>query len=205
VLVNVPLLILLRLRTIDAGSAALPDLLIVLGLAALLAAACDRLSQLDLGGLAVRTGMAQIGLVALAFGVGGPAALLVGWFGLTVLTLVRSSLLQCENRAPTWALVCTQAVAALASPAMVLFTLFLVAGAVAERSPWLMLALGLAVLMTGIALIDALPKQGSRIGASLSDTLALLPIWLQLALALVLAIAMPVPVFDWFRAVADAG
>jgi len=192
-LVNAPLLVILRLRGCMPA-----DLLLALGLASLLLAACCMSSRLDPRRAVAFAGMALVGLIVFAFGLATPLhALLL----MTLLPLARAAALQCEDLSPTRASAWTSTACVLALAALPPFALFLIAGATVDHSAWLLPPLGIGVLLTSWALIARLPLSVGPAARrdSGNETVALAPIWLQLAMLLILAVAMPEPVLDWFR------
>ncbi len=188
-LVNAPLLVILRLHSLMPA-----DLLLALGLASLLLAALCLSPRLDPRRAVAFAGMALVGLIVFALGLAAPfAALLL----MTLLTLARAAALQCEDLLPAW----TSTACVLALAALPPYALFLIAGAAVDRSAWLLPPLAVGVLLTSWALIARLPASAAPHGG-VRHSLALAPIWLQLALLLMLAVAMPEPMLDWFRAMA---
>ena len=148
--------------------------------------------------------MAQIGLVMVAIGIGGPAATFAAWLTIILLALARASALQCVGLATTRLAAWTRFVAILALALLPLFAMFLIAG----TTVWLLLPLGCGVLLTCWGLLSRLPMLASLAVAPPRnvpfEVAALAPIWLQLALLVLLAFAMPGPVVDWFNAMAAA-
>ncbi len=204
-LMNVPLLPILRLSGTYAASVAFSDLLLTLGIAALLATCCMRREQPDLRRAERVAGLTQVGLLLLACGLGGSTALLAGWFAVTGLTLVRSSLLLCEGAVATRAWVWACVVSRLAVPALLLLAFAQFAGALAQRSIWLLLAAGVAALLAAWTSLTPPPALVAPKSMQRDDFLALLPVWLQSALLLVLIVAMPPPLVDWFHSLVGAG
>ena len=207
--VNVPLLVILRVRDAVAVNAGVTVLLLALGLASLLLAACCQASRLDSRRLVASSGLAQIGIVGFAFGLGTQAAIFAGMLIMTMLSLTRASVLQCLDLEPSRASQRTCAVAVAVLLTLPLFALFLIAGATIDRASWLMLPLGGGVILTFWTLVArlpvlALPAAARDRGGSGVEMLALAPIWVQLAITVLLAVAMPGPVVEWFHALARA-
>lgn len=203
-LVNVPLLVILRLQSamVDGPDAPVA-LLVVLGLATLLIAACCLAARLDMRRCVAFAGTAQIGIVILAFGLGSRTATFGGLLVMTLLALTKASALRCLETAPTRAAVRTRTVSVLSLAALPLVALFLIAGPVADYAPWLLLPLAAGVLLTTGTLLGGLRGLGAaHDGSSWAGLLELAPIWLQLALVALLAVAMPGPVVGWFRTMA---
>jgi hydrogenase-4 component F len=207
--VTVPLVVILRVREALVTSAGVAGLLLVFGVVSLLLAAFCLSARLDTRRVVAIAGMAQIGMVIFAFGLGSPTAILAGVLQMTLLSLVRASLLQCQSLSPTTASKCTCAVAGTALLVLPLFALFLIASATIEYAPWLMLLVGGGVLLITWELVGQLPALAAPIATStgsgnVAGTLELIPIWVQLAFALGLAVAMPGPVVEWFHTLARA-
>jgi hydrogenase-4 component F len=188
-MVNAPLLLLFRLRPTMP-----PGLLVAIGLASLLVGAAVLLLRPELRRAMALAGTAQLGMVVFAFGIGGPAASIAGWVQMTLLALLRASVLQCPGPEPA------QRIAVLGVALLPLFALVLLGEPTAEVSVSLLLLLGAGALLTSWALL----RLPSPLGPA-SDRIALIPVWLQLAIAALLAFAMPAPVTAWFHAMTAAG
>jgi hypothetical protein len=95
-------------------------------------------------------GIAQLGVVAFAIGVAAaPAAMLY----LTLLVLVRVSVLQCIGAPQTRLSTAASSACMVALAILPLFALLLVASATVDRSPWLLLPLGAGITLTSWALL----------------------------------------------------
>ncbi len=204
-LVNVPLLVILRLRSAMTDGADAPvALLVVLGLATLLTAAFCLAARLDTRRRLAFAGTAQIGIVVFAFGLGSRAATFGGLLLMTMLSLARAAALQCLDATPTQAAALTRTASVLGLAGLPIVALFLIAGATADFAPWLLLPLGTGVLVTTGSLIGGLPTpDAARDGGSPAALLELVPVWLQLALLVLLGVAMPGLVAGWFRTMAE--
>ena len=231
-LLNVALFVILRLRgLLDANPAAIAPgpALMALGLASLLLAAFSLGAQRDLRRLFALSAVAQSGVVAFAFGLGGVAATFAGLLHLTLHTLARAAVLQCVGAAVrlksgqrvgdiggllarhrALGLTLGAGMVALAGlPPFGLFTsTFLVLVATLGHLPWLALplALGLAVAgwvmalrLVSLCLGPPTPDRGPAPGLA-----ALAPAWGLLAAVLVLGLAMPAPLVAWLAAIAGA-
>ena len=231
-ILNVALVVILRLRGLvdanpDAIAAGPP--IMALGLASLLLAAFSLGGQREVTRFFAVSTIAQSGVAAFAFGLGGPAATFAGLLQLAVHTLTRTAVLQSLGAAvqlkggPCFAdigglllrhralgLTLGAGMLALAGlPPFGLFvTFYLLLTDTVGDMPWLAapLALGLlvaggamAVRLLGLWLGPSTPDRGPPPGLAL-----LLPAWVQLALVLVLGLAMPGPVTDWLTAIAWA-
>jgi hydrogenase-4 component F len=203
-LVNVPLLAILRLRSAMTDGPDTPvALLVVLGLATLLIAAFGVAARLDTRRRLAFAGTAQIGIVVFAFGLGSRAATFGGLLLMTMLSLVKASTFQCLDAAPMRAAIWTRTASILGLAGLPIAALFLMAGATADYAPWLLLPLGTGALLTTGSLLFGLSAPGTaRDGSSSTVMLELAPVWLQLALFVLLGVAMPGPVLDWFRTMA---
>jgi hydrogenase-4 component F len=203
-LANVPLLVLLRLRSAMADGQDSPIVLfVVVGLATLLLAAFCLAAQPAMRREPTFAGTALVGVIVFAFGLGGAAATMGGILLLTMLTLARASALQCHDGAPTRVGAWTRTTSVLCLAGLLIFGLFLVAGTAADTAPWLLLPLGAGVLLASGSLLGALPApSAARDGGSPDGLLGLAPIWLQIALVVFLAVAMPGPVVGWLRTMA---
>jgi hydrogenase-4 component F len=204
-MVNAPLLVFMRLRSATGLNPELPaDILITLGLATLALGVCCLFAQNDTRRTIAFAGMAQVGIIVVAIGIGGPLATLAAWLTMTLLALARAAALQCQGLPPTQLSAYTHTASMLALALLPLFALFLLAGS----AMWLMLPLGIGVLLTSALLLARLPLLAPAVaaprGGSLSELAALAPIWLQLALMVLLALAMPAPVLGWFNTMALA-
>jgi NADH:ubiquinone oxidoreductase subunit 4 (subunit M) len=203
-LANVPLLVILRLRPVTADEHGSPDAMIIaVGLAALLLAASCLLVRPTLRHGLTFGGLAQLGVIVVAFGLTSRAATVAGVLLMTMLTLTRAAVYLCGNAAPTPAAVRTRQASIVALAALPVFAFVLIAGPTADAALWLLLPLGIGTLVVSGALLCDLrtiapPSEGSDF-AGLAE---LAPVWLLLALIVLLAVAMPGPVAAWFRTVA---
>ena len=205
-MVNAPLILFMRLITVVVPNSGLPGaMLMALGLVTLLLGACCLLAQSDTRRTVAFAGMAQIGIVAFAIGLGGSAATSIAVLLVTLLALARASVLQCQDAAVSQMSAVTRIAGMLVLALLPLFALFLLAGPAVDRSPWLLLPLGAGVLLTSSALLAQLPGQTSLQSAgTVAETIVLVPIWAQLGVVLLLAFAMPGPLADWFGAMVPA-
>ncbi len=200
-MVNAPLLVFMRLASAAGLNPGLPaTVLISFGLITLLLGVCSLFEQTDTKRTAAFAGMAQVGIIVVAIGIGGPLAMLAAWLATTLLALARAAVLQCQDLPLTQLSARTRIASILALALLPLFALYLLAGA----AVWLLLPLGVGVLLTSALLLARLPMLAPAVaaprGGELSEIAALAPIWLQLALMLLLTFAMPAPVVHWFDA-----
>jgi hydrogenase-4 component F len=204
-LVNVPLLVLLRLRSAMADGPDAPvALFVVLGLATMLIAAFCLMARQDMRRSLAFAGTGQVGIIVCAFGLGSRIATLGGLLHMTMLTLTKASTLQCLEATPTRVTGWTRAVSVLVLGGLPIIALLLIAGPAADYCAWLLLPLGAGVLLITGSLISGLPgPDAARASGDLAGLLELAPIWLQLALVVLLAVAMPSPLVGWFRTMAE--
>ena len=154
---NVPLVLFMRL-----GIA--PALLVAFGLAVLLACAVATFTGVDWRRVATLAGMAQLGMVVFAIGVGARQA---AWQHLTLLALARSAVLQSQgNDVFAWLTfaACCRSTRCICSPAPT-----------AAVAPVLLLPLAVGVLLAAVALT------GRRPAGATAGWVAATPVWLQLA------------------------
>jgi hydrogenase-4 component F len=164
---NVPLVLFMRL-----GIA--PALLVAFGLAVLLACAVATFTGVDWRRVATLAGMAQLGMVVFAIGVGARQA---AWQHMTLLALARSAVLQSQgNDVFAWL-----TFAAL----LPLYALYRLAEPTVAVAPVLLLPLAVGVLLAAVALT------GRRPAGATAGWVAATPVWLQLAVIAVLAFAVP--------------
>jgi hydrogenase-4 component F len=229
-LLNAALHAVLRTKSvIGANPEALPTgpFLIALGLASLLLAALALWRQTDARRLFAWSSIAQMGVAALAFGVGG-AATLAGLLHMIGHALLKSAVFLGIGQAaaakgspvlrdiggllasnPWLGAGLLLAIAGIAGlPPFLLFaSAFQAVAETAGAYPWLAPLLGLGLLTAAAAMVAALqalcfgpptPDAGMPLGRR-AAVAATLPIWLHLALAAWLALAMPAAVASLLR------
>ena len=187
-MMNVVLFIILRLRKLLAANAdaiAPGPPIIALGLLSLLVAAFSLWRRGDVKRFFAFASIAQNGVVAYAFGLGGSAAIFAGVLHMTFHTLVRSAIFQCAGRAaqikagPTFAdiggllathraLGLTLAAGIIAIAGLPPFGLFsseiLIIAQTMQRSPWLFAPLGLGLVVAAWAMLSCLgPRTPDRL------------------------------------------
>ncbi len=176
-LTNVPPLLFMRLHLA-------PELLIPFGFVSLLPAAVALLAQPGWRRTVALAGLAQLGMVVFAIGIGAKQA---AWLQLALLALARSAVLQSQgNDMLAW----------LALALLPLYALHLLAGPTVAVSAWLLLPLAAGTLLAVWALVERHPA------AAMADWRASGPIWLQLAVMALLALAPPGRMAALLRAVA---
>jgi hydrogenase-4 component F len=172
-LVNAPLLTFMRLRDQVA-----PDVLIALGLVSLLSGGALLLGRPDPRRAVAYAGMAQLGMIEVAIGLGDAGVLQL----IAMLALARAAVLQGEADMPT------QYAAMLALALLPLFALYQLAEPAAGVSAWLLVPLGVGALLTSGGLLRYVPAGPVTAPHRLMQA----PVWLQLALVVLLAFWVPV-------------
>jgi hydrogenase-4 component F len=164
------------------------DLLVVLGLAALLVAAIGLITHSPQRRTLKLVGLAQGGAAVFAFGLGTDGGNLAGLLQLSFLALTQCALLLAQRDG----LDRLAAIAGLTGvPPFGLFpSLALILAATAEYEPWLLLPLGAGLAAVAWAVLLQLPAE-RRLLPSLA--------WVPLALLLIAGFAMPDPLLAWFR------
>lgn len=172
-LVNAPLLTFMRLRDPVA-----PDVLIALGLVSLLSGGALLLGRPDPRRAVAYAGMAQVGMIEVAIGLGDAGVLQL----IAMLALARAAVLQGEADMPT------QYAAMLALALLPLFALYQLAEPAAGVSAWLLVPLGVGALLTSGGLLRYVPAGPVTAPHRLMQA----PVWLQLALVVLLAFWVPI-------------
>jgi hydrogenase-4 component F len=231
-ILNVALFVILRLRgllDVNLGAIAPGPPIMALGLFSVLLAAFSLWRQNDVKRFFAFSTIAQSGVAAFAFGLGGVGATFAGLLHLTLHTLSHAAIFQCVGRAVQLkggqrfadiggllvrhrALGLTLAAGIVAVAGLPPFGLFasefLVLMETVRHLPWLVLPLALGLVVGGWALAMRLislclgaptPDRGPAPGLP-----ALVPAWVHLAVVLVLGLAMPGPVAAWLMAIAEA-
>lgn len=223
-LLNAAMLAILRGKTIVAAN---PDaiapggFLLVMGFATLLLAGFSLWRRRDAKRLFGWSSIEHMGIVAIAFGIGGPAGHMAGLLHLWGHSLVKSAAFFAVGRAARikgaqhmssigglvtshpalgWGLALAMAGLAGLPPFSLFASELLLATATGRQSPWLLPLLILGLLVAGTALLHAMQRlcfglptaQSTPMAAPMAAGLAtLVPLWAHLALAAVLAMALP--------------
>lgn len=189
--------VILRLRNVMAvnADAILPGpLLAALGMGALLLGALG-LWRRDR--LIVASAIGHNGIVATAFGLGGPAAIFAGLLHLTAHSLAHAALRHPLSTVPFAALL--TALAGL--PPFALFgSEALILTEATRRLPWLALPFGLGLLAIAAALAVRLRDRPGPVVSPGHAAFAW--VWLHVAALLGLGVAMPARVATWLHAIA---
>jgi len=227
-LLNVALYALLRFKILLAGS---PDaiapgpLMEVMGLVSLLFAAFMLYRRRDIKRLFAYSSIEHMGIIAFAFGIGGPLANFAGLLHMTMHSLTKSAIffsvghiaqikgtqkiadlrgLTASHPALGWGLV--MGVAAIAGlPPLGIFTSeFLVVSSTFARQPLLALPLVAGLLLAFAALFWRLGAIafGEPRGSSAPAEASYVPLFLHLALVLIAGVYLPGPLVTWFQHIA---
>jgi hydrogenase-4 component F len=227
-LLNVALYALLRFKVLLAANenAVTPGpLMIILGLASILFAAFMLYRRRDIKRFFAYSSIEHMGIVAFAFGIGGPVANFAGLLHMTMHSLTKSAIFFAVGHIaqvsgtqriadirglsvshPALAVVFALCVVAIAGmPPFGIFTSeFLLLTTAFGREPMLAAIAGLGILIAFGALIWRL--QGILFGEPSNlvgkSSASLAPIYLHIAIVLIAGIWIPVPVARWFEQVA---
>ena len=228
-LLNVALFALLRFKLIIAGNPhvlAPGPMMVTMGLTSLLFAGFMLYRRRDIKRLFAYSSIEHMGIMTLAFGLGGPLASFAGLLHMTMHSLTKSAIFfgvgyisQLEGTQRTadirglthsqpllgWLLVLSVVAIAGMPPFGIFTSEFLLVTSTFPRSPWLAIALVAGLLIAFSAL--ALRLQGLAFGDT--DKRHRLPAWrlapmtLHLALVAAAGVYLPGPVVAWFRHVAS--
>ena len=227
-LLNVALYALLRFKVLLAGNvdAVAPGpLMVILGLVSLLFAAFMLYRRRDIKRFFAYSSIEHIGIVAFAFGIGGPIANFAGLLHMTMHSLTKSAIFfsvghiaqakgtqrMADIRGltvshPALAIAFALCVVAISGlPPFGIFTSeFLLATSTFARAPFLAVLLGLGLLVAFGALIWRLQGLlfGEPSGRSEQTTASLIPVYLHLAIVLAAGLWIPQPVVQWFEHIA---
>jgi hydrogenase-4 component F len=229
---TVALAMILRTRSLLTGNAeaiAPGPPLMALGLLSLLLGGFSLWRQRDVKRWLAASTVAQSGVAAFAFGLGGGAAVFAGLLHLTLHTLAKAALWHCVgfaarlkggqgfadiggllagHRALGLTLAAGLLAVALVPPFGLFTSTFLIVTETARRNPLLSVPLGLGLAVAAWALLARLialclgeptPDRGAAPGLA-----ALLPAWLHLAVLLALGLTMPGFVVAWLSAIAES-
>jgi hydrogenase-4 component F len=228
-LLNVALFALLRFKLIIAGNShvlAPGPMMVTMGLTSLLFAGFMLYRRRDIKRLFAYSSIEHMGIITLAFGLGGPLASFAGLLHMTMHSLTKSAIFfgvgyvsQLEGTQRTadirglthsqpllgWLLVLSVVAIAGLPPFGIFTSEFLLVTSTFPRSPWLAIVLVVGLLIAFSAL--ALRLQGLAFGDT--DKRHRLPAWrlapmtLHLALVAAAGVYLPGPVVAWFRHVAS--
>jgi hydrogenase-4 component F len=227
-LLNVALFALLRFKLIMAGNAAVISpgpMMVALGLLSLLFAGFMIFRRRDIKRMFAYSSIEHMGIITLAFGLGGPLANFAGLLHMTMHSLTKSGIFfgvgyisQLEGTqriadirgltrsAPLVGWLLVAAVAAIAGlPPFGVFTAeFLLVTSTFARAPWLAIPLVLGIAIAFAALMVRL--HGLAFGETAKrhslSAWRLTPMILHLVLVTVAGVYLPAPIVQWFRNVA---
>jgi hydrogenase-4 component F len=228
-LLNVALFALLRFKLIMAGNPRVLSpgpMMIAMGLLSLLFAALMLYRRRDIKRLFAYSSIEHMGIITLAFGLGGPLASFAGLLHMTMHSLTKSAIffgvgyasqlegtqriadirgLTASQPLLGWLLVIAVAAIAGLPPFGVFTSEFLLLTSTFARAPWLALLLGLGLMIAFGALVLRLQGvafgEGARRHALPAWRLA--PMALHLTLVAVAGIYLPPTIVTWFRHVAS--
>jgi len=228
-LLNVALYAVLRfkmLMTSNAHTFAPGPLLVALGLISLLFAALMLYRRRDIKRLFAYSSIEHMGIIAFAFGMGGPLANFAGLLHMTMHSLTKSAIfysvghvaqvkgtqkiadiggLSVTNPVLAWALVLGVAAIAGFPPSGIFMSEFLLVSSPFARAPLLAVVLVFGIL---IAIGALLLKLGGLVFGEPRGDLAparasYAPFLAHLSLVLIAGIYLPAPVVSWFQNVAQ--
>ncbi|MFD1626942.1 hydrogenase 4 subunit F [Azospirillum griseum] len=226
-LLNVALYAVLRFKMLLAanGAALAPGpLLMVMGLSSLLLAALMLYRRRDIKRFFAYSSIEHMGIIAFAFGIGGPLANFAGLLHMAMHSLAKSAIffavghavqasgtqridgirgLTVSHPALGWGLLAGVVAIAGLPPFGVFMSEFLLITSTFARQPWLgvLLVLGIAVAFGALVLrVQRLCFGAPTGGAPIHGTL--LPLYAHLAVVLVAGVWLPAPLVAWFQAVA---
>jgi hydrogenase-4 component F len=227
-LLNVALYALLRFKILLAASplAIAPGpLLETMGLVSLVFAAFMLYRRRDIKRLFAYSSIEHMGIIAFAFGIGGPLANFAGLLHMTMHSLTKSAIFYSVGHIsqikgtqklaelggltvthPTlgWGLVLGVAAIAGVPPFGIFMSEFLVVSSTFVRQPLLALLLVLGLLVAFAALFWRLSAIafGEKLGSEAPAKASYIPMFAHLALVLVAGIYLPAPLVAWFQHVA---
>jgi hydrogenase-4 component F len=227
-LLNVALYIVLRFKmllTANALAFAPGPLMVAMGLSSLLLASFMLYRRRDIKRLFAYSSIEHMGIIAFAFGIGGPLANFAGLLQMTMHSLTKSAIFFAvghisqvkgtqrisEIRGLTsshpllgWALVIGVVAISGLPPFGVFMSEFLVLTSTFAHQPVLALILLLGLLIAFGALLGHLHRLafGPGEGGEKASALALSPLFIHFALVLVAGIYLPGPLVTWFQNVA---
>ncbi|WP_368904785.1 hydrogenase 4 subunit F [Taklimakanibacter lacteus] len=228
-LLNVALYAVLRFKMLLAanpGAIAPGPLMVTLGLVSLIFAGLMLYRRRDIKRLFAYSSIEHMGLIAFAFGMGGPIANFAGLLHMTLHSLTKSAIfftvghiaqakgtqdlskirgLTESHPVLGWALVLGVVAIAGLPPLGIFMTEFLIVSSTFAREPVLAVLVVLGLLIAFGALLLRLSE--AAFGPATGDTSAVkasyVPLFAHLALVLVAGIYLPGPLVAWFRNVAE--
>jgi hydrogenase-4 component F len=227
-LLNVALYAVLRFKMLLAGNAhafATGPLMIAMGLMSLLFAALMLYRRRDIKRLFAYSSIEHMGIIAFAFGMGGPLANFAGLLHMTMHSLTKSAIffsvghvaqvkgtqkiadiggLSVTHPALAWTLVLAVAAVAGLPPSGIFMSEFLVISSTFARAPLLAVPLVIGLLLGIGALFLKLGGMvfGEPRGPTTPDNASYIPFLTHLAFVLIAGIYLPGPIVSWFQNVA---
>jgi hydrogenase-4 component F len=228
-LLNVALYAVLRFKMLLAanpGAIAPGPLMVTLGLVSLIFAGLMLYRRRDIKRLFAYSSIEHMGLIAFAFGMGGPIANFAGLLHMTLHSLTKSAIfftvghiaqakgtqdlrkirgLTESHPVLGWALVLGVVAIAGLPPLGIFMTEFLIVSSTFAREPWLAILVVLGLLIAFGALLLRLSE--AAFGPATGDTSAVkasyVPLFAHLTVVLVAGVYLPGPLVAWFRNVAE--
>jgi len=227
-LLNVALYAVLRFKMLMAGNAgaiAAGPLLVTMGLTSLIFAAFMLYRRRDVKRLFAYSSIEHMGIIAFAFGMGGPLANFAGLLHMVMHSLTKSAIFFAVGHVAQvkgsqkiseiggltvthpwlgWGLVLGVVAIVGLPPLGIFMTEFLIVSSTFARSPWLAipLVLGLIVALGALMLRLNSLAFGEPRGSIAPAEASYVPMFAHLALVLVAGVYLPVPLVDWFQHVA---
>src|SRR5437870_1777598 len=227
-LLNVALFALLRFKmllAVNPAALAPGPLLVTMGLISLVFAAFMLYRRRDIKRMFAYSSIEHMGIIAFAFGMGGPLANFAGLLHMTMHSLTKSAIffavghiaqvkgtqriadmggLTETNPVLGWGLVLGVVAIAGLPPLGIFMSEFLVVTSTFARAPWLaiVLVLGILIGVAGLFLRLNTIAFGNPRGATAKAEASYVPMFAHLALVFVAGIYMPPVMVAWFQNVA---
>jgi hydrogenase-4 component F len=227
-LLNVALYAVLRFKMLLAANGktfAPGPLMIAMGLVSLIFAAFMLYRRRDIKRLFAYSSIEHMGIIAFAFGMGGPLANFAGLLHMTMHSLTKSAIffsvghvaqvkgtqriadiggLSVTHPVLAWSLVIGVAAIAGLPPSGIFMSEFLVISSTFARAPLLAIPLVLGLLIATGALFLKLGGMifGEPRGSTAPDKASYVPFLAHLSIVLIAGLYLPGPIVSWFRNVA---
>jgi hydrogenase-4 component F len=227
-LLNVALYAVLRFKMLLAANGktfAPGPLMITMGLVSLIFAAFMLYRRRDIKRLFAYSSIEHMGIIAFAFGMGGPLANFAGLLHMTMHSLTKSAIffsvghvaqvkgtqriadiggLSVTHPVLAWSLVIGVAAIAGLPPSGIFMSEFLVVSSTFARAPLLAIPLVLGLLIATGALFLKLGSVvfGEPRGSTAPDKASYVPFLAHLSIVLIAGLYLPGPIVSWFRNVA---
>jgi hydrogenase-4 component F len=227
-LLNVALYAVLRFKMLMAGNAgaiAAGPLLVTMGLASMIFAAFMLYRRRDVKRLFAYSSIEHMGIIAFAFGMGGPLANFAGLLHMVMHSLTKSAIFFAVGHVAQvkgtqriseiggltvthpwlgWGLVLGVVAIVGLPPLGIFMTEFLIVSSTFARSPWLAIPLVLGLIVALGALLMRLNGLafGEPRGSVAPAEASYVPMFAHLALVLAAGVYLPAPLVAWFQHVA---